>query len=343
MKKIYDSKKKKPTYLIIVAVIFILLFLLWLVVNEYKRPTNLIPISAEICLVEEQKKQDKIQSLVHQYDFNVITQDYCSRWFNDNEGSQYQQQEEKEKNNQIIKNIYQIVDDKKEIQEDLQKYTTGWGELNQDYEHYLMDDGDLEQIISRIATAEEYQLYAKIASPVVRADFARILLIYYLGGVYADSSLDARYPLNQIISPKDECVLGIEKYEKKMDKYLNKVDFYFVPEIEMIDSFCNWFFACSPKHPLFRKLLDQLVSNLKRIEKNKSQPHSISETSGAHMLTKVVKEYYKSQGFDGIYILTPPEVGSSANSKRFVWTSNRQKLMKRHYSDNKVQGLHKIL
>ena len=98
----------------------------------------------------------------------------------------------------------------------------------------------------------------------------RILIIYKEGGVYCD----------------------IKSYFGKLDYVIKKEDEFIYVSDKMVrcekfpmGEIGNWFFGCTPRNPLLKKIIDQVIYNIENYEK-------------VHIITDQDKVYMKHTGKD---------------------------------------------
>jgi mannosyltransferase OCH1-like enzyme len=93
---------------------------------------------------------------------------------------------------------------------DMKEAVAGWIRLNPDYEYRFYDNDDCEQFILDQYGQRFLDAYLTI-NPIygaARADLFRYLLLFKLGGVYADIDHALLLPLSKFVKPYDEYVSG---------------------------------------------------------------------------------------------------------------------------------------
>ena len=83
-----------------------------------------------------------------------------------------------------------------------------WRELNPEYDHHLFEEADCQSFVNRAASTSEQWAYARLATGAGRADLFRVLVLWYLGGVYADVDVDVRRPLRTAVPATSSLVLA---------------------------------------------------------------------------------------------------------------------------------------
>jgi mannosyltransferase OCH1-like enzyme len=146
--------------------------------------------------------------------------------------------------------IWQTWKTKKSLPDNLQKYHRKWLESHPDYEHVLLDDEDLRNIVKE--TVPEYlEIYDSFSQNIERVDFARYALLYSKGGVYAD--LDT-VPLKKIDKwvELNKPVIGCEPLEHAEKIYSRK------------QVLCNAFMISPPGEKIWKDLMEYIVNNYEK-------------------------------------------------------------------------------
>jgi mannosyltransferase OCH1-like enzyme len=82
-----------------------------------------------------------------------------------------------------------------------------WSGMNPGWTYQLWDDASIIEFIDLHFDAETRLAYEACRFPAMRADLARYLLLWKLGGVYADSDLTCLKPLDDVIDHPASLVL----------------------------------------------------------------------------------------------------------------------------------------
>lgn len=105
--------------------------------------------------------------------------------------------------------------------------------------------------------------YKGLTATIIRADLLRYLVMYVDGGVYADIDVEALKPVEEFIPSRHlerdvDMIIGIETDEP---------DFKDHPILgSKAESFCQWTFACKPRHPIMMRLIDNILAWLRDLE-----------------------------------------------------------------------------
>lgn len=146
------------------------------------------------------------------------------------------------------------------------KNVNRYKETNQNINFVLMDDTIAENFIMDKLGEEVYRLYLLLPQPIMRADFWRVAVIYFNGGIYSDLDVVCNISLDSIIEPNLKAL--------------------FITEGNNIG---NFFFAAEKEHPALKMALDYMICELK------DTVHLETQAFGMHNLHRAVREYYNIQ------------------------------------------------
>ena len=146
--------------------------------------------------------------------------------------------------------IWQTWKVKTPLPERLRKYREKWLTSHRDYEHVLLDDQDLRDIVKE-CVPEYLKDYDSFTQNIERVDFARYALLYLRGGVYAD--LDT-IPLKKIDIwvAKGQPVIGCEPLEHAKKIYSRE------------KVLCNAFMISPPGEKVWKDLMTYIVKHYER-------------------------------------------------------------------------------
>jgi hypothetical protein len=158
----------------------------------------------------------------------------------------------------IPKIIWQTYkDDLDGASDQLKKCVNSWVVNNKGYEHRYYNDYDAGQLILKDYGPDWYDLFNTVPLGVIRADIFRYLVIYKYGGIYSDIDTVCKIPI-------DNWITGPDKYKK---------DYSAIFAAEIVgkdiligDRICQWTFAATPNHPIFKNIVDNVYNALKTIK-----------------------------------------------------------------------------
>ena len=153
----------------------------------------------------------------------------------------------------IPKKIHQIITDKKNIPDIIQKNINHLKKLNPDWEYFLYDNVDIINYLKINCDPEILRVYNMINPEYgpARADFFRYILMYQQGGVYLDIKSSVNTPFNTIIKKDDEYILSnwVYRYHKNLLNYTN-------------GEFQQWHIICKPFHPFLENVINNVIKNI---------------------------------------------------------------------------------
>lgn len=154
----------------------------------------------------------------------------------------------------------------KNVPPNLSQYRKKWLESHPDYQHILLDDQDLRDLIQEYFP-EYLDAYDSFTQNIERVDFARYAILYAKGGVYVD--LDT-VPLKRVDKYVNlgKPVIGCEPSEHAKKIYSRE------------KVLCNAVMISPPGYKIWRKLMDFIISNYERNYKP-------VETTGPMAMTKL--------------------------------------------------------
>lgn len=154
----------------------------------------------------------------------------------------------------------------------------------------LWHNGVYDEFVRQVAP-EVYSIYNTIKTPTERSDFVRMLAIYHYGGFYADNDVYVRRPLEEWALGQNGVgvVVGIE-IDGKKDGH----DF---------DTLAQYVFAARPHHPIFRDIVQTIISNLytERVSgdvhyRNYNADDQVGERTGPRVFARAFEEYFRRHG-----------------------------------------------
>jgi mannosyltransferase OCH1-like enzyme len=201
----------------------------------------------------------------------------------------------------IPKKIYQLVQDKNNINSSFKKNIEYIKELNENWVHILYDDDDMIAYMKENYPPYILKVYNMINHEygAARADFFRYLLMYREGGVYLDIKSYMKYALDGILKENDEFILS----HWACPCQSSEVD---IKEGE----FQQWFIICKPNHPYLKKVIEDVIDNIIKydVKKDGIGKQGVLKVTGPIQYTKsilpMVEEYnhtiYESNEYIGL-------------------------------------------
>ena len=230
------------------------------------------------------------------------------------------------KKNLIPKIIHQTFPTKN-INSNIQNNINKLKKLNPGYEYHLYDDNDIIDFIKENYDDNILNTYNSINPEygACRADYFRYLLMYKKGGIYLDIKSSCEKPFDTIIQSNDEFILT--HWGNCGGDYNHRVIWWSDILNNEYGEYCNWNIIIRDKHPLMKKIIDQVTNNINNysIEKYGIGKKGVLFLTGPVAYSKIIlnnKDKYNLTIYDNYY-----DIGLVYNKIK-----NYTKLFKKHYS-----------
>jgi mannosyltransferase OCH1-like enzyme len=185
----------------------------------------------------------------------------------------------------IPKNIYQLVDDKNNMNPEFVKNIKYIKDLNPTWNHILYDDDDMIEYMKKYYPDILY-IYNKINPEygAAKADFFRYILMYREGGVYLDIKSAMKVPLDKILKPDDEYLLVHWECPCQRLRVNNEQGEY-----------QQWHIICKPRHPYLQQVIKDVINNIENydIEVDGTGKVSVLNITGPVQYTKSIESIRK--------------------------------------------------
>ena len=248
-------------------------------------------------------------------------------------------------NNKVLnKTIYRTYYDKKLIPL-FQKAIDTTQKNMTNYKQEIYDDDEIEAFIKEKFDIRIYNAY-KSLNPVygpARADFFRILIIYYYGGIYLDIKSAIIKNIEKLIENNQDKLL-VSKGRNSFLNYPN--NFGIIPSLNntydwsdfsgiKYGEYNNWHIIAPAGHPILGKVIKQIVSNIEYGKKNKDiynyGEYSVLVLTGPIMYTKIIEKYKNKD-----IVIFEPRLNDNVT---YHLEDHRKKGTKKHYSKNKEKNI----
>ena len=169
----------------------------------------------------------------------------------------------------IPKNIFQTHKSKQYIcnNQKLHNAVNSW-QKHTDFTYHFYTDEQCEQFIKDKFGESVYKAYMKVPLAVMKADLWRYCIIYYYGGIYADT--DTICNLNPNI-------------------FINDSLLTIVPEHDRIH-LCQWVFAGKKGSPFLKSIINLSVRRILSIKEIKGE-HIVHYLTGPGVFTNGIENY----------------------------------------------------
>ena len=171
----------------------------------------------------------------------------------------------------IPKKIFQTHKSKEYVlkKHKILKAVLTWKTLEPEYKYYFYDDQACEKFMREVMGCDIYKAYCRLPMAVMKADLFRYCIIYYYGGIYADTDT--------------LCLL-------KPNLFINDSLLTIVPENEV--HLCQWVFAAPRSSPILKSVIDLSVERILTIQEFKGE-HIIHYLTGPAVFTDGIEKYLR--------------------------------------------------
>jgi len=149
-------------------------------------------------------------------------------------------------NQKIPKVIYQTFETD-DVPSGMYDSINSWINKNTDYEHYFFNHESRLEFIEKHFNKDVLDAYLRLLPGAFKADLWRCCVLYINGGVYVDADMICLKSLSELIEANDEFL--ITRDDPMSKKFL-----------------ANGFIGSVPKHPFLKKMIDNIVDNVKNLK-----------------------------------------------------------------------------
>jgi mannosyltransferase OCH1-like enzyme len=149
-----------------------------------------------------------------------------------------------------------------------------WKKFESQYRYYFFDDQDCEKFMKNKMGGDIYKAYCRLPMAVMKADLWRYCVIYYYGGIYADTDTICN------------C---------KPDFFINQSLLTMAPENKN-NYFCQWVFSAPRNSPILKSVIDLSVKRILEIPEIKGE-HIIHHLTGPEVFTDGITEYLQKNNY----------------------------------------------
>ncbi|CAF1320796.1 unnamed protein product [Rotaria magnacalcarata] len=162
-------------------------------------------------------------------------------------------------------------------------YTKSWKQLNPNASYYFFNDGEAANFVHKHMPPDIASIYDILPFAVLKADFFRYIATYILGGVYSDIDTECLQPINVwtdnytnasfIVGVEGDTAIGGAILARKLQ-------------------LCQWTFAAKPKHPILKRMIDNIKKKTKIFIKSKKDLSTIiMDWTGPGLWTDTIFDY----------------------------------------------------
>ena len=186
----------------------------------------------------------------------------------------------------IPKIIHQIwgLKDPGPILPNLLVYQKTWQEKNPDWTYQLWDRKSIEDLL--VMYPKWQKTFHALEHWVEQCDFARYVIVYHYGGVYADLDTICQVPANQWTNYPG-LIVGLEADVNDYDRAFHR--------LARNKQYCQWTFASIPRHPVLYEIIEYICNVTSQ---TCYKEHKILNTTGPGAFTDIVNHGKNVQKLD---------------------------------------------
>lgn len=182
--------------------------------------------------------------------------------------------------------VHQTYRDINSIPKSLGKSMESWKKKNNGWEFRFYSDQDVIEFVQK-EFPEYLVAFNKLTKIVERADFFRYMVLLRHGGVYADLDTEIMRPLDGIIQPDDDVIIGLESMSPSSEYAFKH---HFVRSIQML----QWIIISKPNHPILKAVCDHIANNADTVFSNNTNIDTLMRT-GPGPWTDAVSNYIEER------------------------------------------------
>lgn len=164
------------------------------------------------------------------------------------------------------------------LSEPCRSYCNSWKQLNPDCEYRFYDDADCLAFV-RTEFRHIANMYEALPLAILRADLFRYLVVYRLGGLYADIDMQCLKPFGRFFSLNG----AVFSIESRLTATRQRELGYRRPY-----QIANCIFASEAGHPFVASIIDRVVSLIKA--QGSIERTAVEDVTGPRMLTRLFYE-----------------------------------------------------
>ncbi|ORY47339.1 hypothetical protein BCR33DRAFT_715072 [Rhizoclosmatium globosum] len=149
-----------------------------------------------------------------------------------------------------------------------------WTALNPSATQIILDDDGMDRLVRGAFSKRVVEAYFKLPRIVLRADFARYMMLYEFGGYYTDMDTSCSAPIHHWNLGMNQAavIIGVENPSEEKDSYL------------------QWTMASAPHHPLIANI------HATNIESLQNDDNAVLDVTGPGIWKTVIQEYLQAHG-----------------------------------------------
>ncbi|KAJ3283764.1 membrane-bound alpha-1,6- mannosyltransferase Initiation-specific [Rhizoclosmatium sp. JEL0117] len=159
-----------------------------------------------------------------------------------------------------------------------------WTALNPSATQIILDDDGMDRLVRGAFSKRVVEAYFKLTRIVLRADFARYMMLYEFGGYYTDMDTSCSAPIHHWNLGMNQAavIIGVENPSEDKDSYL------------------QWTMASAPHHPLIANVIHRVTEKIHatNIESLQNDDNAVLDVTGPGIWKTVIQEYLQAHGIN---------------------------------------------
>lgn len=172
----------------------------------------------------------------------------------------------------------------------LVSYQNSWKEKNQDYQYMFWDENYINDLIKQVNVNWITETYNNFPLMIQKIDFAKYIILYYIGGIYVDMDMKCIKSLNNLIELPNIKTKKIVVSNLTYD-FIQRVIFLLSGNFNVKNLVNNGVIMCEPKHEIILNTMKYGYQNKDNFFKNKSNFLYIFYSTGPLALSNALIDY----------------------------------------------------
>lgn len=191
----------------------------------------------------------------------------------------------------IPKIIHQIwFQGEKFIPTHLVNYQKSWKEKNKDYQYMFWDENSINYLIKKVNVNWITETYNNFPLMIQKIDFAKYIILYYIGGIYVDMDMKCIKSLNNLIELPNIKIKKVVVSNLTYD-FIQRVIFLLSGNFNVKNLVNNGVIMSEPKHEIILNTMKYGHQNIDNFFKNKSNFLYIFYSTGPLALSNSLIDY----------------------------------------------------
>lgn len=181
------------------------------------------------------------------------------------------------------------------IPQHLVTYQNSWKENNQNYQYMFWDENYINDLIREINVDWITETYNFFPLMIQKIDFAKYVILYYIGGIYIDMDMKCLKPIDSLMELPNIKIKKLVVSNLTFD-FVQRVIFLITGNFNVKNLVNNGVIMCEPKHEIILDTMKYGYKNKDNFFKNISNFLYIFYSTGPLALSNALIDYtYKNK------------------------------------------------